>query len=300
MLADRLRNADDERLIYHYCSAETLLAIVQNKTLRFSDINMLNDAEEGWWGYRIFEEAATNVINRTGLPKEACALIEGLDKTFVDKIDTLWSTSGLNLISFVSCFSTERDSLSQWRAYADDGRGFAIGFRVSELRRLPVQILDVEYDYGKQLREMEIAIASIYMEYSEKGKDESKPWFLERCVTLAASAIAFKNPAWRDEREVRCQHMVDVDVLGDIWTMKDMGGVSDGQEVSGQPVRFQTRNGSISSYVDMPFSVTADRAPIVEIVMGPKCPNGPGNLRFLLGNAGYGPVKISSAGGAYR
>lgn len=245
MLADRLRAADDERLIYHYCSAETLLAIVQNKTLRFSDINMLNDAEEGWWGYRIFEEAATNVINRIDLPAEVCALIEGLDNDFVDKIDAIWSSSGLKLSSFVSCFSTERDSLSQWRAYADDGRGFAIGFRVSELRRLTVQILDVEYDHGKQLREMEIAIASIYMEYADKGKDESQPWFFERCVTLAASAIALKNPAWRDEREVRCQHVVDVDVLSDIWTMKDMGGVSDGQEVSGQPVRFQARNGSI-------------------------------------------------------
>ena len=33
---------------------------------------------------------------------------------------------------FVSCFSADGDVLSQWRAYADDGHGFAIGFAPAE------------------------------------------------------------------------------------------------------------------------------------------------------------------------
>lgn len=175
MLPSRLRSPEDQSLIYHYCSTETLIAIVQNRTIRFSDINMLNDAEEGRWGYKIFEDAATKVITRKGLPPEAAALIEGLDVDFMDKIDAVWSTSGLHLSSFVSCFSTDGDSLSQWRAYADDGRGFAIGFRVSELRRLPVQILDVEYGVDKQIQEMAIALSAIYLEYVEKGRDHTQP-----------------------------------------------------------------------------------------------------------------------------
>lgn len=94
--------------------------------------------------------------------------------------------------------------------------------------------------------------------------------------------------------------MVDADVLGDVWTLKDAGGTSAGQDVSGQDIKFQARGGSIVPFLDIPFEVSDQRAPIVEIVMGPKCSNAPGNVRFLLGNAGYDAVDIRYAGSAYR
>jgi hypothetical protein len=34
----------------------------------------------------------------------------------------------LRLATYVACFSAERDDLSQWRAYAGDGAGYALGF----------------------------------------------------------------------------------------------------------------------------------------------------------------------------
>ena len=300
MLQQRLRSSDDESLIYHYCSAETLIAIVQNRTLRFSDMNMLNDAEEGRWGYSVFEDAATNLIKRTGLPDEAKALIEGLDINFMDEVDAIWSTHGLRFCSVLSCFSIDGDSLSQWRAYADDGRGFAVGFRVSELRRMPVQILDVLYDHGEQVREVEIALAAVYMEFVEKGKDPSQDWFRDRVATIAATAAAYKNPAWREEQEVRCMHLLTSSQDEGVWSLKDDGGVAAGVEVEGQPVKFQARDGSLVPFIDMPFEVSPERSPIVEIVTGPRCPNADGNIRFLLGSAGYGPIDIRAAGVAYR
>ena len=42
-------------------------------------------------------------------------------------------------IALGMCFSEERDLLSQWRGYANDGAGFSISFKTSELDRLPEQ-----------------------------------------------------------------------------------------------------------------------------------------------------------------
>jgi hypothetical protein len=38
MLIDRLRPENTEGIIYHYCSAQTLLSIVRNRTIRFSQV----------------------------------------------------------------------------------------------------------------------------------------------------------------------------------------------------------------------------------------------------------------------
>lgn len=37
---------------------------------------------------------------------------------------------------YVTCFSYQNDLLSQWRGYADDGRGAAIGFDLDVLKEV--------------------------------------------------------------------------------------------------------------------------------------------------------------------
>ena len=146
MLYERLREKDDQTVLYHYCSPETFLEIIKNKTIRFSDINLLNDEEEGRYGYGVFLEAA-NLMLENSKPD----FIDGFDIAFVDLVDGAWHNMGFRLSSFLSCFSTDGDSLGQWRAYAADAEGFAIGFRASRIRAMPVQLLDVLYDRESQL-----------------------------------------------------------------------------------------------------------------------------------------------------
>jgi hypothetical protein len=268
--------------------------IIINKTIRFSDINLLNDAQEGHWGYEIFIEAANRILKRESVPDTFPAISE----EFISQVDATWSVFGTRLASFVACFSTDGDSLSQWRAYADDGRGFAIGFKAQQLRRLPVQMLDVLYDREKQIEEMVIAVGALFLEFTEEARNSS--WLRQESALLAASGLAFKNPAWRDEKEVRCQHIVDIFTSAEEWTMTDAGGVSEGRDVGGQPIGFQVRNGAIVPFLDMPFEVSKQNFPIEEIVFGPKCPTGFGNVWFLLGNNGFGKVPLRSAGAAYR
>lgn len=47
-----------ENLLYHYCSLDTFLSIVQNRTIRLSDITKSNDAKELTWffhNFRVFQ-----------------------------------------------------------------------------------------------------------------------------------------------------------------------------------------------------------------------------------------------------
>ena len=48
--------------IYHYCSIETFFAIIQNKTLRLSDLNKTNDYMEKKWANRFIISALKDAL----------------------------------------------------------------------------------------------------------------------------------------------------------------------------------------------------------------------------------------------
>ena len=159
MLVPRIFEPKQDDILYHYCTASTLKAIVESGRIRFSDINMMNDFQESRMGYQLFEQAATEILYKR--PKQP--RFAEIDKNFFDKIDEFFSSLQLYLHPFIACLTLEGDQLSQWRSYADDGRGFAIGFRASALEKMPVTILSVEYNPRTQLEEMIIALISIYI-----------------------------------------------------------------------------------------------------------------------------------------
>lgn len=205
MLMDRLYTPPHDAILYHYCSAATFQAIATTGTIRFTDINMLSDASESLWAYSVFEEAATRLITRKGLPESA----PNIDKAFIDRIDEIVSPIQLIAHPFLACFSLEPDLLGQWRAYADDGRGFALGFRAGPLQsELPATFLRVLYDRESQVKEMMVGIGSIFLgQQEDDGAKRAK--FLEDCVLLATFMTAFKHPAFQDEKEVRAVHVVN-------------------------------------------------------------------------------------------
>jgi hypothetical protein len=62
-----------------------------------------------------------------------------------EDIKTLGALFDANrLYPYIACFSENGDSLSQWRAYANDGKGVAIGFNPEKFgitNRIPVNTL---------------------------------------------------------------------------------------------------------------------------------------------------------------
>lgn len=297
MLMARLYEPADDAALFHYCSASTLQAIATNRTMRFSDINMLNDASEVRWAYSVFEEAATRIIKRVGLD-DACPVIA---LPFIDEVDKILSPAQVMAHPFIACFSLEPDILSQWRAYADDGRGFAIGFNAALLRKkLPATFLRVLYDREQQVQEMMAAIVAIYFKRHEKDGPDKRA-FVEDCILLATYMTAFKHPAFIEEQEVRAVHVVNTERQGDLMKFVDKGGVvGGGVDVSGSSVSFQVRDNHLSAYVDLTYTTLEGPSPIRHLILGPKNHSMPGNVILFLGGLGYDSIDLQWSSAPYR
>lgn len=113
-----------DKTLYHYCTSHTGFAILQSRTFRLSPLSAANDSMEGRILGRVFAQLLSEARLPQGVIDVASIIVEG----YAD------ATEG-----FALCLSESGDLLSQWRAYACDGTGIAIGFSTEELVR----------DYGK-------------------------------------------------------------------------------------------------------------------------------------------------------
>ncbi|MBD8725755.1 DUF2971 domain-containing protein [Oxalobacteraceae sp. CFBP 13708] len=293
----RLYEPGDGDLLYHYCSTSTLHAIATNKTIRHSDINMLNDSREVRWAYSIFEDAATRLIKREGLLSSA----PEITTDFVDSIDEILSPSQLVAHPFISCFSLEPDMLSQWRAYADDGRGTAIGFDAKALRaQIPATFLRVLYDKEMQIREMMAAIIAIHMAKEALGEDWHTRFFTD-CMLLAVYMTAFKHPSFAEEKEVRAVRAINVELHEGLLKFVDRGGkINDDVAVAGGPISFQVRDNHLVAFSDVTLCPDGCEAPVRRLVLGPKNNIAEGNLRLFLGGSGFREFEIVRSDTSYR
>lgn len=137
-------NATNDGLIYYYCSIDTFISILSNCSLYVSDPTKMNDAEEFYQSTKLlkdkvidnyFDQLIEMLSQRppTGWDSQDIkrinkdALIEYI--RIVDRTINNYP----NLSVFIVCFSKNKDLLSQWNKYADQGHGVAIGFNPKEL-----------------------------------------------------------------------------------------------------------------------------------------------------------------------
>ena len=125
------------KIVYHYCSVDTFLNIIKNANVWLSDIEKSNDYQECI--------RCREYVNK------------GMEEYLGDDIDALqaWRTwyekgvySNFSMKTFCACFSGSKDKLSQWRGYAQDGKGIAIGFDRELLETLN-QISEFHIAFGK-------------------------------------------------------------------------------------------------------------------------------------------------------
>lgn len=113
-------NSPAPPILYHYTDDRGLRGIIETGKIWLTDIFALNDPAELRHG---IEHAIQRIreLARTGKPEL---------KLFADRFAEI-RKGGIERSAhyFVACMSTRGDDLGQWRAYADDGRGFALGFQ---------------------------------------------------------------------------------------------------------------------------------------------------------------------------
>ncbi len=291
---DRIFKPDPSSVLYHYCSTPTLLSILEFGTMRFSDVNMMNDVAEWSYVYDLWERAADALLRWAPERPQ----LEGLDVDFLDKVDAFISPKQLHSHPVIACFSKEPDVLSQWRGYADDSRGWSVGFSGPAIAAMPVTLLEVLYDPDRQLAEVRNFLAVMYMIWREKGGDFNDAIGSD-ARRLASLLHGYKHSSFAEEREVRAIHELGVNITEDGIEFIDEGGIADGVEVAGETVRFRANGASIVAYIDIPLG-RVDGRTISELWFGPSNPNGPANALLPLTHGGHRSVDIYRSASSYR
>ncbi len=107
--------------IYHYCSTKNFVSIVTSRSLQLSAVRLANDSMEG----RLVGEVVSRLAREDGLDEKKFSGI----KSIANQVEELFD-------GLCFCLSEKRDLLSQWRGYADNATGVAIGFSLPYLNKL--------------------------------------------------------------------------------------------------------------------------------------------------------------------
>lgn len=263
-------------MIYHYCGKEVFEKIVETKIIWLSDITKMNDEGEYKSGFQI---------------------INDILKSYSDVDETIATEMSPNNINntfkvLVSCFSRDGDVLSQWRAYADDGHGFSIGFDMEMIKQHhlfnrylekmepisgKISFISVNYDRSEFEREVRQLIKTY-----KDSKSPIKFKLLSRA--LMYMAIRYKDSFFKEEQEVR-------------------GFIAPEERIKGDDYIIERRDCSygVAHYHRLNTSFQDIHA-IKEVVIGPKNAATIEEVQNRLKNFGIEniPVRLSAGYGKYR
>ena len=280
-----------DQILYHYCGLDAFLSIIKNSTLWLSDIRKSNDYLEC-------------VYCRDKINEKIRGFLED-DKEALEAWDfgyNINSDLSMDMISYVACFSENKDQLSQWRGYADNGAGIAVGFSresfadLKEAAPSHISFRKVIYDEKEQEKFIErIARESI-------KAMETKPVAQVAAELNQNYRLQFpvlKNASFEEEAEWRI-------IFNDSFSKRKRHV---GKNILFSGIRYTVREKRLVSYIEMDFSKLKYNA-IKEIWIGPKAEVEIQDILHLLDVYGYyddvenynesAPIKIAHSASPYR
>lgn len=232
---------------YYYCSAESFMAITKNKTLRFCDLRHMNDRTELIYGRRLFDE----LLYSMRVCKKHRDIICQVMDFFSDKT-----------ILLSMSFSADNDKLSQWRGYADDAKGFSVGFNAVDFMKLPVHLLKIEYQIEKQKELILNAIDTITAQLSKGFDLKSAVWIVE----LYELFSMMKHASFSEENEFRIVRAIFVNEDGKLY---DIFKKDKMYKNSLHDIDFRLIDNVPTPFVDIDFAKKSSSVPIRKVVVGP-------------------------------
>ena len=199
-------------ICYHYCGLESFVNIVRQKTLRLSNIFYMNDYKEVSWFFDIARKIIEEYVGDGSSGRSAQSSgASSEDDIAVSRLRVMLEREPFDHI-YAACFSQKDDDLSQWRGYADDGRGVAIGVELDVLRQNAacplLEQLSVEYDDKEQRKNAEEILMPFFepdssdssMSSSSSSGSSSSGSANRVFRKLARLAPCYKNPAFQMSR----------------------------------------------------------------------------------------------------
>lgn len=199
------RTGDSQRTLYHYTTAPGLHGIVTQRKLRLTHTHHLNDETEGLHGAIAVDKALDVLLERLPGSELVSALSHAMKTAIAQR--EIQAVGG----TYVGCFSTEDDSLPQWRGYGLHDSAFSLAFDAGELLKLSRDswggkcwLLPVEYDEDAFVSKMVTALGIAALEFDEHKVVEEPRHLLQSLILhLANYGSALKHCAFKEEREWR-------------------------------------------------------------------------------------------------
>jgi hypothetical protein len=194
-------------ILYHYTNLDGLLGIINNEELWFSDMYFLNDKSEYELGLNI-------VIEELEAKKEGFKILKST-RIFIDALE-----QAINFIKdrdspYILSLTTNKDLLSQWRAYTDNGIGVNIGLSKDFFKEAKLQVYKCIYEPKIQREFIRFIIMdAIFMfvgAYSSMGLDKRKEEELTEDDLSEAISIAGRH--FIDRTILACSLIKDISFI---------------------------------------------------------------------------------------
>src|SRR5262249_45732136 len=152
--------------LYHYTDAAGLLGILKSGTLWLSDMKSMSDKRELLHGIDI----GRSILRKKSKKPNVHRATQMFSARF-DEMGDMRENQHLHVV----CLAKDGNDLSQWRGYADDGHGFALGFNgpalvkalaAREIEGCRSKAIRIQYE-DKMLRRRCRYLVSMFVEYMD-------------------------------------------------------------------------------------------------------------------------------------
>lgn len=260
---------DVTNTFYHYTTHEGVNGILRSGGLRATYRMKMNDKNEFDYARNVIYSSLERIGRRTDFPNVAYSLIEYTLKN----LDKLLSNSIELSTSYCACLTVSRDHPKQWESYAENGKGFAIGFNLHQFLNqqipavkngkpfvfcAPVNYTErTQYDIVTNLVEAGIKDLQIFADHHSKQAHvltALRDRITKEIVVQLLTLIDFiKAPIYSSEREIRL--ILDP---------------NDGT-LKSRDIQYYERSNEKIPFVFIDFgNQKTVQIPLVEIVIGPK------------------------------
>ncbi|MFC3052811.1 DUF2971 domain-containing protein [Kordiimonas pumila] len=282
----------DDGLLYHYTSNEVFMNIIESDTLRLSSLDGTNDYQEGTW---ILDKYTDFLI------KEGAELKKNTGESRRHKERILAARN--NFLGFAACFSQGGEKLSQWRGYADNGKGVALCLNkekmenfiksINEQHKLNIRYGEIKYtesDHDKFIKQHIEKTIKKLSRSKNLTPEKEKDLINDQWASLFSHIYFHKNPAFKEEQEYRiCLNVPVIELYEEIWAIR-IG-------MKGKPF-------GIVPYINFQYPKIKRRAVLggmlEKVILGSKNITPSNHLEFWLKTGGFENVTVEQSKASYR
>ena len=270
-------------ILYHYCSYNTLLTILQNKTFRLCSIDLMNDYSEIKYGIECLKEIMLEQGFEEEKVAEAIHAVNSNVKSFSETREA--SSHG----SFITCFSSVGDlNIPMWKMYGNDFCGVSIGFDLNK-----ISYINKMYPINSAVAEHHIGCSNVFYNNIKSllsqrlnsnlacYSNNYSSALLMASISMSSVMPFIKQEYFQYENEYRLVYR----------EMSSSGTISTPHIQNIIKEVFYLKDDSIVKGFELEWGMEKIQ-PITDIILGPKFKGNEQDLKNYLDRLGYGDVPL--------